>query len=147
MPEIVRQPSRRGTVLTWLLLVSCASVIVVGAFSYGAVSGAVMGVIVVFLLAFVFATLRDRGSETSAAGRDASSGKQRCRILSSVGRLLPVEVRDECCEEWAAWMADLRSDGTPRVRRWLELLSVVLIAVPRAVFGLRVAAVRRAVDR
>ncbi|MFC5098121.1 hypothetical protein [Amycolatopsis plumensis] len=67
--------------------------------------------------------------------------------FGSVGQLLPAEVRDEYREEWAAWMADLRADGTPRLRRWMELLSLVLIAVPRLAISLRWAAVRRAADR
>lgn len=31
--------------------------------------------------------------------------------------------QDEFCEEWAAWMADLRADGTLRVGRWLSTVS------------------------
>jgi hypothetical protein len=67
------------------------------------------------------------------------------RALLGASRLLPADVRNEYFEEWAAWMADLRADGTPRIRRWLELLSLVLIALPRLAIGL--AARRRAVDR
>lgn len=79
--------------------------------------------------------------------RRRAVGARRTSAFGRVGRLLPVEVRDEYCEEWAAWMEDLRAGGTPRVRRWLELLSLVLIGVPRLAIDLRVAAVRRAVDR
>ncbi|MGX7827449.1 hypothetical protein ACTG9Q_20425 [Actinokineospora sp. 24-640] len=67
------------------------------------------------------------------------------RAVTGASRLLPVEVRDEYHEEWAAWMSDLRADGTPRVRRWIELLTIVLIAAPRLAVTLRAAA-RRAVD-
>jgi hypothetical protein len=81
------------------------------------------------------------------ARKDVASGVRRSRVFSRVGWLLPGNVREEYCEEWDAWMADLRADGVPRVRRWLEMLSLALIAVPRLAIGLRVAAVRRAVDR
>jgi hypothetical protein len=79
--------------------------------------------------------------------RLTAAGLRRTRAFGRIGRLLPAAVRDEYCEEWAAWMADLRADGTPRVRRWLELLSLMLIAVPRLAVGLRWAALRRVVGR
>jgi len=68
------------------------------------------------------------------------------RAVSGASRLLPADVRGDYHEEWAAWMLDLRADGTPRLRRWIELLTIVLIAAPRLAIALRVAA-RRAVDR
>ncbi|MFJ6669601.1 hypothetical protein ACIQMJ_00670 [Actinosynnema sp. NPDC091369] len=43
-------------------------------------------------------------------------------------------------------MLDLRADGTPRARRWIELLGIVLFAAPGLAITLRTSA-RRAVDR
>ncbi|MEU0529215.1 hypothetical protein [Amycolatopsis tolypomycina] len=107
--------------------------------------------VIVIAVAFVFSVAVTGGCVIGvlaiAARRRALFEVRRSRALSCAGRLLPAEVRDEYCEEWAAWMADLRANGTPRVRRWLELLSLMLIAVPRLVIGLRWAAARRAVDR
>jgi len=103
----------------------------------------------------VVASVADSGSsgrnlKAVATTRDVTSGARRSswssRAVAGVSRLLPVEVRDEYCEEWAAWMSDLRVDGTPRVRRWIELLTIVLIAAPRLAIALRLAT-RRAVDR
>ncbi|QFZ18819.1 hypothetical protein [Saccharothrix syringae] len=78
---------------------------------------------------------RSRGAEGVAA-----------RIVTGASRLLPADAEEEYREEWAAWMLDLRADGTPPVHRWVELLSIVLIAAPRLAITLRLAA-RRAVDR
>jgi hypothetical protein len=63
--------------------------------------------------------------------------------VRGAAHLLPAEVRDEYLEEWSGWMLDLRAEGTSRVRRWIEL---VTIAAPRLAVMLRLAA-RRAVDR
>lgn len=127
--------------------------------------GVVGAALVAALVAFTVTVLDDQGFAAGFTAAAVSVGAglaavaimavrkklvtvvRRSRALSGVGRLLPAEIRDEYCEEWAAWMADLRADGTPRVRRWLELLSLVLIAVPRLAVGLRWAAARRAVDR
>lgn len=67
-------------------------------------------------------------------------------VIAGASRLLPADARREYREEWAAWMRDLRTDGTPRVRRWIELLSIILIAAPRLAVTLRTSA-RRAADR
>lgn len=109
-------------------------IVLVVVFSVGLPIGAVVGAV-------------RRNPEVWGARQDVTAGVRHSRVFSIVGRLLPTEVRDEYCEEWGAWIADLRGDGTPRFRRWLELLSIVLIAVPRHAVGLRVAAARRAVDR
>lgn len=80
-------------------------------------------------------------------GGRAGAEARRSRAFSRVGRLLPAGVRDEYCEEWAAWMADMRVNGTPRIQRWLELLSLALVAVPKLAVSLRWASMRRAVER
>ncbi len=68
------------------------------------------------------------------------------RAVRHASRLLPADARNEYLEEWTAWMLDLRTNGTPPIRRWIELLSIVLVAAPRLAIILRAAA-RQAVDR
>ncbi|MBB5960440.1 hypothetical protein FHS29_007064 [Saccharothrix tamanrassetensis] len=84
-----------------------------------------------------------------AEGVTTGTGKhslRSCRSIVGASRLLPAHARDEYQEEWTAWMLDLRAAGTPRARRWTELLTIILIAAPRLAIILRTAA-RRAVDR
>lgn len=84
-----------------------------------------------------------------AQGNAASHARRSLRFSRAVtgaGWLLPAHVRDQYREEWAAWMSDLRADRTPRIQRWIELLTLVLIAAPRLAVTLRVDA-RRAGDR
>jgi hypothetical protein len=59
------------------------------------------------------------------------------RAVTSASRLLPAEVRNDYREEWAAWMADLRADGIPRIQRFVELLTLILIAAPTLAITLR----------
>nr|CEL23486.1 hypothetical protein [Kibdelosporangium sp. MJ126-NF4]CTQ89100.1 hypothetical protein [Kibdelosporangium sp. MJ126-NF4] len=68
------------------------------------------------------------------------------RALAIASRLLPHDVRDEHLEEWTAWLLDLRRNGTPRVRWWVELLSLVLVAAPQLAVVLRMRTGRE-VDR
>ncbi len=52
-------------------------------------------------------------------------------------RLLPADVRHEQLEEWANWMLVLREQGMPRIQRWIELLTIILIAAPELAILLR----------
>lgn len=83
-----------------------------------------------------------KSATTDATGHSS----QPPRAVRQASRLLPTDARNEYLEEWTAWMLDLRANGTPPVRRWIELLSIVLIAAPRLAIILRAAA-RQAVDR
>ncbi|GAA2679843.1 MULTISPECIES: hypothetical protein [Actinosynnema] len=67
------------------------------------------------------------------------------RSIRAAVCLLPAQVKDRYLEEWAGWMLDLRVDGTPRLRRWSELLKIVLIAAPKIAIARRFGA-GRAVD-
>ncbi|XVS67846.1 hypothetical protein ACQPYE_17915 [Actinosynnema sp. CA-299493] len=84
--------------------------------------------------------------ETRSTFAQARRPLRSSRAVTNASRLLPADVRDKYQEEWAAWMLDLRTDGTPQIQRWIHLLSIVLIAVPRLAVTLRMAA-RQAVDR
>lgn len=86
---------------------------------------------------FAWSALRKRPRATAFNGRRAPRPP---RAVACASRLLPAGIRDEYQEEWAAWMLDLRIDGTRRLRRWLELLTIVLIAAPRLAISLRTAA-------
>ncbi|MBW4716693.1 hypothetical protein [Saccharothrix obliqua] len=83
---------------------------------------------------------RARGASTaigSASSRTEQSPES--SAVAVVSRLLPADVRDEYREEWTAWMLDLRACGTPRGRRWIELLTILNAALRHAA--------RRVVDR
>jgi hypothetical protein len=136
--------NERKLAIGWLIGITAAVLIAIvdAVFNGFTVLVALMSSIAAVMVAVVIVGLR-----VITRSRDAAVAPKRAQVFSRVGRLLPAEVRDEYCEEWAAWMADLRADGTPRVRRWMELLSLMLIAAPRLAIGLRWAAVRRAVDR
>ncbi|WP_146174721.1 hypothetical protein [Umezawaea tangerina] len=88
----------------------------------------------------VIALLRDR---VASAAIPSDSTRRNFR---GAARLLPTAVRDEYQEEWAGWMQDLRESGVPRLQRWLEHLTIILIAAPKLAITLRRAA-RRAADQ
>ncbi|KOX29421.1 hypothetical protein ADK67_10820 [Saccharothrix sp. NRRL B-16348] len=136
----------------WLLLVvgaPIATVAALAAFTAAGLSAAsgvlddAAGGILAFALAILVIALLLAGEGIT---NPIEIGPWSDDVIAGASRLLPADARREYREEWAAWMIDLRADGTPRVRRWIELLSIILVAAPRLAITLRTTA-RRAVDR
>jgi hypothetical protein len=101
----------------------------------GAISIATFGTIVIFLIR----RITKFGNTTPGWRAD----KNLSVTLASF--LLPVTVRHDYIEEWQAWLRDLRISGEPWHRRFVELLSIVLIAAPKLAIAHRLWR-RRAVD-
>ncbi|MDT8913592.1 hypothetical protein [Amycolatopsis sp. PS_44_ISF1] len=81
-----------------------------------------------------------------STGKTSRRGVAAPCLVTGAGQLLPAEVREQYCEEWAGWLADLREGGVSRARWWVEVLSIVLGAAPRLAVTLRWTA-RREADR
>lgn len=106
------------------------------------VSGAVAIFVVVLIGLAVLILITD---ERIARARIRHRIRARGAVLTGTAWLLPTEARKAYVEEWAAWLYDLRQEGTPWYRRLVELLSIVLIAAPKLAVMLRLGR-RRVVD-
>jgi hypothetical protein len=59
---------------------------------------------------------------------DGISLDQRALVASAL--LLPACERQEYLAEWRAWSLDMRKEGAPWHRQWIEILSLILVAAP-----------------
>ena len=58
-------------------------------------------------------------------------------ILRRAGGLLPSVRRKEHIEVWQAYLYDMREDGAPWRKTLIELLSILLVGIPRLMLTLR----------
>ena len=68
------------------------------------------------------------GAPASPPDGEARSTGTGDRFLRIVSGLIPAAERAEICEEWHAWLADMRAERRPWHHRFLETASILVHA-------------------